>query len=284
MPNHKKTVPSRLWMGLSFDAKSSKDSPIHNLEGRIKLISTIFIIVVCVISRELFIPIILEIFLLIILKLAKLSYWDSAKRLLMLLPFGGAIIIFQPFIQPGNIIWSYSWLHITDFGFNWAILLLTRMIVSLTAIIIYSSTTPLQEMASSFRKMKMPRDLAMILSIMVRFLFLFVDELSAIRKSQKSRNFSIHSNNTPYKWRVKQVGYTIGMMFLKSYEQGERVHKSMVSRGFSDASEMFDEKRSPEKSDYLYLLSIIIIVIIVEIIIFKYSGQLGYFGQNLAIN
>jgi len=269
---------------MRFDDLASKNSPIHNLEGRIKLISTILIILTCVIAKELFIPIILEIMLLILLKIADLSYWDSAKRLLMLLPFGGAIIIFHPFIQPGNIIWSYSWLHITDFGLNWAILLLTRMIVSLTAIILYSSTTPLQEMASSFRKLKMPRDLAMILSIMVRFLFLFVDELAAIRKSQKSRNFSIHSKNTSYKWRVKQVGYTIGMMFLKSYEQGERVHKSMVSRGFSDASEMFDEKKSPEKIDYIYIFSIIILIILLEIIIIKYSGNLGYFGRNFALN
>ena len=269
---------------IRFDDLASKNSPIHNLEGRIKLIFTIFIIVVCVISQELFIPIILEIMLLIILKIAKLSYLDSFKRLLMLLPFGGAIIIFQPFIQPGNILWSYSWLTVTDVGLNWAILLLVRMITTLTTIIIYSSTTPLQEMASSFRKLKMPRDLAMILSIMVRFLFLFVDELAAIRKSQRSRNFSIHAKNTPYKWRVKQVGYTIGMMFLKAYEQGERVHKSMVSRGFSDTSKMFNEKNDPEKSDYLFLFTILIIVIIIEIILFKYSGYLGYFGQNLAIN
>ena len=269
---------------MRFDDLASKESPIHNLEGRIKLISTIFIILVCVISQEIFIPIILEIMLLVILKLANLSYIDSFKRLLMLLPFGGAIIIFQPFIQPGNVLWSYSWLHITDGGLNWAILLMIRLIVSLTAIILYSSTTPLQEMASSFRKLKMPRDLAMILSIMVRFLFLFVDELAAIRKSQKSRNFNIHSKDLPYKWRVKQVGYTIGMMFLKAYEQGERVHRSMVSRGFSDTSEMFNEKKSPEKSDYIYLISIILIVILLEIILFKYSGQLGYFGQNLGIN
>ena len=269
---------------MRFDELASKQSPIHNLEGRIKLITSILIILICVTSKELFIPIILEIMLLIILKIANLSYIDSAKRLLMLLPFGGAIIIFQPFIQPGNIIWSYSWLHITDFGLNWAILLFIRMIVCLTTIIIYSSTTPLQEMESSFRKLKMPRDLAMILSIMVRFLFLFIDELTSIRKSQKSRNFNIHSKNTPYKWRVKQVGYTIGMMFLKSYEQGERVHRSMVSRGFSDASEMFDEKKSPEKSDYAFIISIILIIIILEIIIFKYSGQLGYIGQNLSIN
>ena len=269
---------------MRFDDLASMDSPIHNLEGRIKLISTIFIIVVCVISQEIFIPVILEIFLLIILKIAKLSYIDSFRRLLMLLPFGGAVIIFQPFVHPGNILWSYSWITISDAGLNFAILLFVRLIVCLTTIIIYSSTTPLQEMASSFRKLKMPRDLAMILSIMVRFLFLFVDELAAIRKSQKSRNFSIHGNTTPYKWRVKQVGYTIGMMFLKAYEQGERVHRSMVSRGFSDASEMFDEKKSPEKSDYIYLLTIIIIVIVLEIILYKYSGQLGYFGQNLALN
>ena len=269
---------------MRFDDLASIDSPIHNLEGRIKLISTVFIILVCVVSKEIFIPLILEIVLLIILKLAKLSYIDSFKRLLMLLPFGGVIIIFQPFIQPGNIIWRYSWLTVSDVGLNWCFLLLIRLIVCLTAIIIYSSTTPLQEMASSFRKLKMPRDLAMILSIMVRFLFLFIDELASIRKSQKSRNFNIHSKNTPYKWRVKQVGYTVGMMFLKAYEQGERVHKSMVSRGFSDASEMFNEKKSPEKIDYAYLITIILIVVILEIILYKYSGQLRYIGQNLAIN
>ena len=269
---------------LNLDELASKDSPIHNLDGRIKLISAILIIVVAAFSNNIFIPLVLEIFLLIVIKIAKLSYIYSFKRLALLLPFGGAIIIFQPFIHPGNVLWSYSWITVTDTGLNWAILLLTRMIVSLTSIVILSSTSPMQQIVASFRRLKMPKDLAMILSIMVRFLFVFIDELAAIRKSQKSRNFYIHSKLTPYKWRVKQVGYTIGMMFLKAYEQGERVHKSMVSRGFSDASEMFDEKKSPEKSDYMYLITIIIVVIILEMIIFKYSEQLGYIGKNLAIN
>ena len=167
---------------LNLDELASKDSPIHNLDGRIKLISAILIIVVAAFSNNLFIPITLEIFLLIVIRIAKLSYIDSFKRLALLLPFGGAIIIFQPFIQPGNIIWSYSWLTITDVGLNWAILLLTRMIVSLTSIVILSSTSPMQQIVASFRRLKMPKDLAMILSIMVRFLFVFIDELAAIRK------------------------------------------------------------------------------------------------------
>jgi len=269
---------------LNLDELASKKTPIHNLDGVIKLISALLIIVTAAFSNNIFIPLMLEIFLLIVIFIADLSYFDSFKRLLLLLPFGGAIIIFQPFVQPGNIIWSYSWLTITDTGLNWAILLLVRLVVSLTAIVILSSTSPMQQIVASFRRLKMPKDLAMILSIMVRFLFVFIDELTSIRKSQKSRNFHIHSKLTPYKWRVKQVGYTIAMMFVKSYEQGERVYKSMISRGFSDKSDLYNEKKSFERNDYIYIVTIIILIIVLEIILIKYSNQLGYFGKNLSIN
>lgn len=269
---------------LNLDELASKDSPIHNLDGRIKLISALIIIIASAFSNSLFIPLVLEVFLLITIKIAKLSYIDSFKRIAMLLPFGGAIIIFQPFIHPGNVLWSYSWLTVTDVGLNWAILLLVRVIVSLTSIVLLSSTSPMQQIVASFRRLKMPKDLAMILSIMVRFLFVFIDELAAIKKSQKSRNFHIHSKLTPYKWRVKQVGYTVAMMFVKSYEQGERVYKSMVSRGFSDESDLYNEKKSLEKSDYIYITTLIILITIVEIILIKYTNHLGYFGENLSIN
>lgn len=271
---------------LNLDALSAGDSIIHNLEGRIKLLSLLFIIVFTVFSNQLIVPIVMEIFLLIILYLSELSFKNSFKRIALLLPFGGAIILFQPFIHPGNIIWTspINWIHITDIGLNWGILLFARLIVSLTAIVILSSTSPMQQVVASFRKLKMPKDIAMIFSIMIRFLFMFIDELASIRKAQKSRNFDIYSDLTPYKWRVKQVGYTIAMMFLKSYEQGETVYNSMISRGFSDSSDLFNEKTTLEKSDYIYIGSIIILVVILEILVLKYSNQLGFIGQNISIN
>lgn len=229
---------------LKLDDIASGDSIIHNLNGSVKLISAIIIIVFTVFSQQIIVPIIMEIFLLLILYLSKVSIKDAFKRIALLLPFGGAIIIFQPFIHPGNVLWAYSWIQITDIGLNWAILLFGRLITSLTAIVILSSTSPMQEIVASFRKLKMPKELAMILSITVRFLFVFIDELTTIRNAQKSRNFNIHSKLVPYRWIVRQVGYTIAMMFLKSYEQGERVHKSMVSRGFSDTSQLFNEETS----------------------------------------
>lgn len=269
---------------LKLDDIASGDSIIHNLNGPVKLISAIIIIVFTVFSQQIIVPIIMEIFLLLILYLSKVSIKDAFKRISLLLPFGGAIIIFQPFIYPGNVLWAYSWIQITDTGLNWAILLFGRVITSLTAIVLLSSTSPMQEIVASFRKLKMPKELAMILSITVRFLFVFIDELTTIRNAQKSRNFNIHSKLVPYRWIVKQVGYTIAMMFLKSYEQGERVHKSMVSRGFSDTSQLFNEKTQLEKSDYIYLISIITLMIVIEVILNKYTNQLGYLGMKLTIN
>lgn len=269
---------------LKLDDIASGDSIIHNLNGPVKLISAIIIIVFTVFSQQIIVPIIIEIFLLLILYLSKVSIKDAFKRIVLLLPFGGAIIIFQPFIHPGNVLWTYSWMQITDAGLNWAILLFGRLITSLTAIVLLSSTSPMQEIVASFRKLKMPKELAMILSITVRFLFVFIDELTTIRNAQKSRNFNIHSKLVPYRWIVRQVGYTIAMMFLKSYEQGERVHKSMISRGFSDTSQLFNEKTQLEKSDYIYLISIITLMIVIEVILYKYTNQLGYLGMKLTIN
>lgn len=268
---------------VDLDVISGQNSPIHNMEGRIKLIITLLIIIYCVASNQLLGPIVMEIFLLAAMYVANLSFKTCFKRIILLLPFAGAIIVFQPFIHPGNIIWQspVSWIHITDLGINWTIILSVRLIVCLTAIVLLSSTSPMQEIVQSLRKLGMPRDIAMILSIMVRFLFIFIDELESIRTSQKSRNFDIHSSITPYKWRVKQVGYTIGMMFLKAYEKGETTFFSMMSRCYSDKSDLYKVRQSIGNPEYLYIGVLIILILVVQIVLFTMSNQIGILGTVL---
>ena len=269
----------------SLEFIASRDSIIHNLEGRVKLVAILLIILFTVFSDRLIVPIVLECFLLIVMYLAELSFKESFKRVLLLLPFGGFVIAFQPFIHPGNIIWQgpYSWLFITDTGLNWTVLLFARLLVCLTAIVILSSTSPMQEVVQSFRKLGMPRDLAMILTIMVRFLFIFVDELRDIRQSMTSRNFDPFNDKISYKWRVKQVGYSIAMMFLKAYEKGETIYLSMASRCFSDNSNLYHAKTIIGRSEYLYLAIIIGIIIVLQLLVVFYSPNLAYLGVSLSL-
>lgn len=268
---------------MDLDTISAQHSIIHDLEGRVKLIIALAIIVFCVFSDRLIVPVVLEIFLLICMYVAKLPFKQSFKRIALLLPFGGLIIIFQPFIHSGNVIWTWSFLQVTDLGLNWTILLFSRLVVSLTTIVYLSSTSPMQEVVQSFRKLGMPRDLSMILSIMVRFLFIFYDELKIIRESQKSRNFDIYNQSIPYKWRLKQAGYTVAMMFLNAYEKGEDVYLSMVSRCFSDKSELYNSKISLGRNEYVYAAIVIIIIVALQLSVIFLADHLGYFGISLSL-
>ena len=84
-------------------------------------------------------------------------------------------------------------------------------------------------------------------------------------------------------WRVKQVGYSIAMMFLKAYEKGETIYLSMASRCFSDNSHLYHAKTIIGKPEYVYLASIIVIIIALELVVLFYSNHLAYFGVSLSL-
>lgn len=257
---------------LTLENETKKKSPMHLLDGRIKLIILIFIIVFAVFSTQILVMVILEIYLLLLIYISNVSFTTSIKRILLLLPFGGIIILFQPFIHPGNVIWTgYLGLQITDAGFMWAALLMSRLIVALTSIVLLSSISPMQEVVESFRRLGMPREFAMIFSLMIRFLFMFFDELNRIRHAQKTRCFDAFNKKISYKWRIKQLGYTVAMMFLRAYEKGETIYMSMASRGFSDESRLYQNQRKVGSSEYIFVASTLLLVLVFRFWPFSFS-------------
>jgi len=252
---------------MDLEKETMKESFLHLLDGRIKLIISLFIIVYAVYTSQLLVLVVMEIYLLLLIYLSQISFKTALKRIMLLLPFGGFIVIFQPFIQPGTVIYALPLgLHVTYQGLIFGTLLFFRLIVSLTAVVLLSSISPMQEVVQSFRKLGMPKEFAMIFSLMIRFLFLFYEELQKIRHAQSTRNFDIFSKKTTYMWRMKQIGYTVMMMFLRAYERGETVYLSMVSRGYSDKSQLYNERNKKIGSkEYVFTGTTVILVICLEI-------------------
>ena len=243
---------------------SSKDSILHDIDSRIKLIVLILIILFAVTTTNYTTLLILELYLLLLIVISKIPLKQALFKVLIILPFGFFIAIFQPFIQPGQVLYTLPLgINITLEGLQFAQLLLSRLIISITSIVLFSFITPMQSIAEAFRRLHMPNEFAMIFSLFVRFIFLFYDELESIRQAQKSRCFSL-TNNTPYMWKVKQVGYLFLMMFIRSYEQGESVYNSMASRGYNSESTIYykDEKLSLNSILYLIIPIILIIILI----------------------
>ena len=247
---------------------SSKDSVLHNVDSRIKLIVLVMIILFAVTSSNYIVFIVLEIYLLLLIYISHIPLKDALMRVLLILPFGFFIAIFQPFIQPGDVLYTLPFgLKITLQGILFAELLLARLVISITSIVLFSYITPMKDIAEAFRRLHMPNEFAMIFSLFVRFIFLFYDELQSIRQAQASRCFSL-SNKTPYTWKLKQVGYLFLMMFLKAYERGEKVYESMASRGYNSDSKIYYSKEGLSRNSILYLA--IPILIIITLIILEY--------------
>ena len=250
-----------------IDREARKESFMNNLDGRIKLISAMLIIVYAVTNTNLLILSIMEVYLLFLIYLSNVSPGYALKRIALVIPFGGFVALIQPFFQPGNVIWTgpLGILHMTDYGLFFGVLLLFRVTVSVTSIVFLSSSTFMQDLVASAQKLGVPHQLAMLLNLTVRYLFFFYEQLMNILNAQSTRCFDIFNKKTPYKWRLKKVGETITMMFLRAYEQGETVYMSMMCRGYSENTRIYRAKAQLDKKDFAFIGTTIFILLSLQL-------------------
>ena len=263
-----------------LEKETMKKSFLHSLDGRVKLIVLILIIIYAVYTTNIIILGLMEIYLVSLILVSNLSLKTSALKILLIIPFGASIAVLQPFVHAGTVIYTLPLgIHVTSQGVMFMVLLLSRLVVTLTCVVLLSSLSPMQEVAESFRKLGLPRDFSMVFSLFIRFLFMFYDELQRIRNAQTTRNFDIFNQEIAYMWRLRQVAYTVAMMFLRSYERGESVYLSMLSRGYSDKSELYSDKNKKiGKSDYYFISTTFLVIVFLQILVVFFLPKTVYLG------
>jgi cobalt/nickel transport system permease protein len=115
------------------------------------------------------------------------------------------------------------------------------------------------------RRLGFPKIMAMILSMTVRYLLVFFDELENIKSAQKSRCFNIWNRKVKYLWTLKQIGYTIMMIFLNSFEKGEKIYFSMISRVYLGKTRSYIREPPMRMIDYCIVLLTLVIVVILAV-------------------
>jgi cobalt/nickel transport system permease protein len=191
--------------------------------------------------------------------LARLNPLYIIVRFLAVLPFGLGIIVIQPFIRQ-SFFESFTeypinlplGLTITYEGLDFGITLLAKFIVCVSAIIVLSSTTKMHDMVVAGRQLGIPKEMALLLTMMVRYLFLFWNVLKRIRTAQQSRLFNIWNKKVSHRWILEQIGYTISSIFVMAYEQGERTYISMLCRGYGQNDNIHVYKKKLKISDLLF--------------------------------
>lgn len=261
-----------------LERESFRKSIVHRVDGRMKILMTLLIVIYAVSLPRMDAwnfqkLLILETYLVALLLLSRLELSYIAIRFAIALPFGLGIAVLQPFLrQP--FIPEFTILFTLPFGLSathegalFGAIIFGKFLVSITAVILISSTTPLSELVASARRLGMPKEMALLFTMMVRYLFVFSNMLGRIRGAQKTRCFYLLNKKVPRIWTLQQIGYTISSMFIRSYEQGERTFQSMLCRGYNAEGHVYVGRKN------LRILDISFLVLTAGVIIAAQTGM-----------
>jgi cobalt/nickel transport system permease protein len=117
-------------------------------------------------------------------------------------------------------------LSVSQPGLVAAAALVTKATFGVLASLLLAATTDPRELLAGLERLRVPAQLVQIMGFMVRYLEVVTDELGRMRTARESRGFSARD---PRHWPV--LGRSMGALFIRSFERGERVHLAMLSRG-----------------------------------------------------
>lgn len=148
-----------------------------------------------------------------------------AKRMLVEVPFV-VFAVLVPFVSEGPRT-EVLGLSVSEPGLWAAWGLLAKGTIGVLASLTVAATTEPQQLLAGLRRLRLPDQLVQIAGFMLRYLDVVTEELGRMLVAMRSRGCDPRS---PRHWPA--VGRTLGALFVRSYERGERVHLAMLSRGY----------------------------------------------------
>jgi len=209
-----------------MDTLASGDSPLHRLDPRVKLITTLAFIVTVVSFDKYALSELIPFFIFPIfqISLGGLPTGYLLRKVLMISPFAALIAIFNPLmdreilLQIGSISVSGGWVSFFS--------ILTRFLLTVTAALLLIAATGFNTVCTALARLGVPRPFVVQLMFLYRYIFVLTDEASRMVRAISLRSF--HSGGMSFKTFVPMMGH----LLLRTLDRAQRIHLAMLCRGF----------------------------------------------------
>ena len=226
-------------------------TPLHRLSPEAKIVAALGIVIPIAVTprQEVWAFAVYALAILAILRVGKVPLRFVGIRLLALTPFF-LFAFFIPFVATGETIQIVG-LEVSIDGLWGMWNILAKALLGATVSIALTATTEVPDLIRGFGVLKMPSVLTSIAIFMIRYLQLITDELGRTRVAMTSRGYDP-------RWlaQAKPIASAAGALFVRSYERGERIHASMLSRGFSGVMPDMD-RRDTTTAEWTWTASIV---------------------------
>jgi energy-coupling factor transport system permease protein len=215
------------------------DSPMHRMDPRSKLILVFLFVCVVFIANNAITYGILAIYTLLMVLSSKVPIRfliGGLKLVLWLVLFTLVLHLF--FTKEGEIIFEWGWITIYEEGLKKGIFISLRffLLILMTSLLTLT-TTPIEitdgieVLLDPLKKIKFPvHELALMMSISLRFIPTLMQETDKIMKAQMARGVEFSSG--PLKERVKAIIPLLIPLFIGSFKRAEELAVAMEARGY----------------------------------------------------
>jgi len=256
----------------AFDRYHEKESFIHHLDPRVKVVVTMaFIVSNALLPDGAWMAFVFAwLFLLAANVLSRLGITYTFKRSLVALPFA-LIAITILFSMPGKPVANFSiamWnFVITDTGLLRFVSIIIRSWLSVQIALLLVAVTRFPDLIHALEHLRVPAILTTIIAFLYRYLFVLTDEVLRLLRARESRSAASAGKRSGrgVVWRAKVAGNMAGQLFLRSYERSDRIYNAMLSRGYSGHLYTLNPHEMKSR-DYFVTAFAIAILFIVQII------------------
>ena len=212
------------------------NSPIHKLDPRVKIMATLLYIVALFVIKDFsgFIAafVMLEA-VIIISKVPRRFIWRGLKPVLIIIAFTLAVNLFM---VKGEVLWQFGFLHITREGLRTAGFMGIRLVLLIIGSSMLTLTTRpigltdgIEALLSPFKKIGLPaHELAMMMTIALRFIPTLLDETDKIMKAQQARGADFESGNIFR--RAKALIPILVPLFISAFRIAQDLAMAMEAR------------------------------------------------------
>lgn len=111
-------------------------------------------------------------------------------------------------------------------GIAGAVLLLAKAYVSAAAVVLFALTTPVPRWTAALRVWRVPSALVETIEFLYRYLALLAEEAGRMRLAMRARGG----------FRFAASAGALGVLFARSWQRSENVHRAMLARGYRGGS------------------------------------------------
>ena len=217
------------------------DSFIHKLDPRTKILISIFFIINLFLVKNFTAYAIIFLFILAMVKIANLSFkylYKGIKPVFILILFTAAINMFVTKGTPETLLLKISFIEIYQEGVYQALFMTFRLVFLIMGTSILTLTTSpieltdgIESLLNPFKKIGVPaHELAMMMSIALRFIPTLMDETDKIMKAQMARGADFESKNLIKK--AKSLIPLLVPLFISSFRRAEELAMAMEARSY----------------------------------------------------